>query len=237
MYFLCHIFYVCLRFRFLDVENNIGTRRPIPAVSRILCSNVRGMAGNLSDLTVASSQYDILLCSLTLVSDMRHVSELLVPGFGRPVLLCQGKMPRVRRMAAYVRHGYGAFLAHKCECGCCEMLGFWVCGVRQNIYMFSICRNPITEMTGFFFSSIDGCRAGWVCLCLFPVCGLFEWPSSGVVGFNYHEPSWSCSLWFRNCFWLWLVGCWPNPCTWWNTWPLDDWCSWPSTGRCCNTDC
>ena len=24
----------------------------------------------------------------------RQVSELLVPGFGRPVLLCQGRMPR-----------------------------------------------------------------------------------------------------------------------------------------------
>ena len=36
-----------------------------------------------------SSQFDILLCSETLVSDMRHVSELLVPGFGRPVVLCR----------------------------------------------------------------------------------------------------------------------------------------------------
>ena len=50
---------------------------------------MRGLAGNLSDLTVASSQYDILLCSETLVSDMRHVSKLLVPGFGLPVLLCR----------------------------------------------------------------------------------------------------------------------------------------------------
>ena len=32
---------------------------------------------------------DILLCSETLVSDLRHVSELLVPGFGGPVLLCR----------------------------------------------------------------------------------------------------------------------------------------------------
>ena len=40
------------------------------------------LAGNLSDLTMASSQYDydILLCSETLVSDMRDVSELLVNG-------------------------------------------------------------------------------------------------------------------------------------------------------------
>ena len=115
----------------LDVETNPGPRRPVPAVCRILCSNVRGLSGNLSDLAVASSQYDILLCSETLVSDMRHEAELLVPRFGRPVLLCQGKIPRARGMAAYARDGYGAFRQPKFECGCCEMLVFRVCGVRQ----------------------------------------------------------------------------------------------------------
>ena len=109
MEFIYLIFYAFLKLRFLDVETNPGPRRPVPAVCRILCSNVRGLAGNLSDLTVASSQYDILLCSETLVSDLRHVSELLVPSFGRPVLLCRDKMPRARCMAAYVRDGYGAF--------------------------------------------------------------------------------------------------------------------------------
>ena len=79
MDFLYLIFYGCLRLRFLDMETNPGPRRPAPDVCKILCSNVRGLAGNLSDLTVASSQYDILLCSETLVSDMRHVSEVLVP--------------------------------------------------------------------------------------------------------------------------------------------------------------
>ena len=68
MDFLYLIFYVCLRLQFLDVENNLGPRRPVPAVYRLLCSNVRGLAGNLSDLTVASSRYDILMCSETLVS-------------------------------------------------------------------------------------------------------------------------------------------------------------------------
>ena len=72
------------------------------AVCRIFCSNVRSLAGNLSDLIVSSYQYDKLLCYETLVSDMCHVSELQVPGFGRPVLLCRGKMPRARGMAAYV---------------------------------------------------------------------------------------------------------------------------------------
>ena len=73
-----------------------------------------GLAGNHSDLTVASSQYDTLFCSETLVSDMRHVLELLVPGFGRPVL-CRGKMTRARGMAAYIRDGYGAFSPHTYE--------------------------------------------------------------------------------------------------------------------------
>ena len=131
MEFIHLIFYACLRLRFLDVETNPGPRRPLPAVCRILCSNVRGLARNLSDLTMASSQYGILFCTQTLVSDMRHVSELLVPGFGRPVLLCRGKMPLARGMAACVRDGYGAFRQPKFECGCCEILVFMVCGVRQ----------------------------------------------------------------------------------------------------------
>ena len=86
MNFLYLIFYGCLRLRFLDVETNPGLRRPVPAVCRILCSNVWGLAANLSDLTLASSQYDILLCSETLVSDMRHVPEVLVPGLCLPVV-------------------------------------------------------------------------------------------------------------------------------------------------------
>ena len=89
--------------------------------------------GNLSDLTFASSQYDILLCSETFVTDMCHVLELLVPGFCRPVLWCEGKMPRVRGMAAYVRDGYGAFRQPKFEWGCREMMVFRVCGVRHNL--------------------------------------------------------------------------------------------------------
>ena len=63
-------------------------------------------------------------CAQTLVSDMHHVLELLVPGFRHPVLLCQGRMPRARMMAAYVRDGYGAFRQLKFECGCCKNAGF-----------------------------------------------------------------------------------------------------------------
>ena len=45
-------------------------------------------------------------------------------------------------MAAYVRDGYGSFRQPKFECGCCEMLVFTVCGVRQNLYVYSLYRNP-----------------------------------------------------------------------------------------------
>ena len=96
------IFYACLELWFPDVETNPGPRRPVPEACRILCSNLRGLSRNLSDVTVASSQYDLLLCSETLVSDRRHMSELLVPGFGSPVLLCRDGVPRACGMAAYV---------------------------------------------------------------------------------------------------------------------------------------
>ena len=126
----------------MNVETNPCSRRPAPDVCGIPCSNVRGLVVNLSDLTIASSQYDILLCSETLVSDMHHVSEVLVPGFSSPVLLCRGKMPRARGKATYAPDGYGAFTQPKFECGCCEMLVFRVCGMRQNLYVYSLYCNP-----------------------------------------------------------------------------------------------
>ena len=118
---------------------NPGPRRPVPGACRILCSNVLGFSKNLSDVTVSLSQYE--LCSEALVSDRRHISELLVPGFGCLVLLCRDGMPRARGMASYVRDGYGEFRQPKFECCCCEMLVFRVCGARQYFYGFSLFRN------------------------------------------------------------------------------------------------
>ena len=106
MEYLDFIYYAFLRLRLLDVEINPVRRRAVPAVCRIFCSNVRGLAGNLSDLTVASA-----------------------PGFSRPVL-CLRKIHRARRLTA---DGDGAFRQPKFELGCFEILFFRVCGVKLNL--------------------------------------------------------------------------------------------------------
>ena len=90
---------------------------------------------------MASSQYDVLLCSETLVTDRRHISEFLVPGFGRPVSLCRDVMPRSRKMATYVRDGNGAYRQPKFKCACSEMLVFIVCGVQSTC---SVCIATLT---------------------------------------------------------------------------------------------
>ena len=59
-----------------------------------------------------------------------------------PCVVAPGPDAAAGGMAAYVRDGYGAFRQPKFECGCCEMLIFRICGARQNLYVFSLYRNP-----------------------------------------------------------------------------------------------
>ena len=73
------IFYACPRLRFPDGMLTIA-RGVLFLLSAEYSSNVRGLSGNLGDLTVF--QYELLSYSETLVSDMSHVSELLVSEFG-----------------------------------------------------------------------------------------------------------------------------------------------------------
>ena len=56
-----------------DIELNPG---PNPKHCKILCCNIRGLSGNMPELSVPSQGYDILLCSETLVSSYRNVNEL-----------------------------------------------------------------------------------------------------------------------------------------------------------------
>ena len=59
---------------------------------------------------------------------MHHVSELLVPGFGHPVLR---RIELEGWLHMYVRDGYGIFRQPIFECRCCQMLVFRVCGVSK----------------------------------------------------------------------------------------------------------
>ena len=123
------------------METNPSLQRPVPAVSRIPCSNVQGLARNLSDLTKASSEYDILFCSETLVSDMYHVSELQVSGFGCPlVVLGQDALgPRDGCIRTrWLRQSAATTLNPNLRVVVGKMLVFRVCGVRQNLYVLSL---------------------------------------------------------------------------------------------------
>ena len=48
-------------------------------------------------------------CSETLVSSRRHISELIIPGFGRPMQPFGSKINRFRGLAVYVRDGFSAY--------------------------------------------------------------------------------------------------------------------------------
>ena len=43
---------------------------------QVLYSNIRGLHANLDELDVAGSDYDVLVCTESKVSDRRHLSEL-----------------------------------------------------------------------------------------------------------------------------------------------------------------
>ena len=60
-------------------------------------------------------------------------------------------MIQARGNRAYERDGYGVFRQRKSKCGCCEILTCWVCGVRQNVYVFSLYCNPDLEDWIFYF--------------------------------------------------------------------------------------
>ena len=64
-----------------DVHENPGPLQPRPSFCRVMYGNVRGLYSNINDLISTSRQFDILLCTETLASQMRHSSEVLVPGF------------------------------------------------------------------------------------------------------------------------------------------------------------
>ena len=124
-----------------DIEVNPGPRYNNKEC-RILYSNIRGLYGNFNELQVASQDYDIVLCSETLVSNRRNSSELLLPNFCKPKLLLRDSRPRVRGLATYIRSGFAASMQSADVCNCHEIQLVRVCGKNSNFYIFSLYRNP-----------------------------------------------------------------------------------------------
>ena len=232
MEFLYLNFYVCFRLQFLDVETNPCPRRPVPAVGRLLCSNVWSLARN---------PWPWHHLSMTYCCPQRLWSQICVTcqscWFPDLVTLfcCAGAgCLRPRDGSIHYRWIWSILPTQVWVCFW-KMLILMVCGVRQNLYEFNFYQNPDQDDQIFEFTNINGCRAGWGCACLSPISGWFEWPSSGVTGFYTHKLSWCYSFWLRDCIFLRSAGCRPDPCTRWNTWPPDEWGSWPSMGCLCST--
>ena len=134
-----------LKLRFPDVEENPGPRRGAPKNLRVLYNNINGLHGNISELGVAAVGFDLLFCAETKVTQHRHVSELLVPGFRRPVLVLRGARPNGLGLAMYVRDGVAVTRMPAYECSCCEIMAVRVCGQRLNFYIFCVYRSPSTN--------------------------------------------------------------------------------------------
>ena len=124
MGYLFLFFWCCLVVRYPDVEVNPGPGRTVRNKLRILCSNIRGLYGNLGDLSVAASAYDIVLCSESLVTSRRHISELAIPHFNNPILELRRPRGGVLGLAAYVREGLACCRVRRFECKCCEFFCF-----------------------------------------------------------------------------------------------------------------
>ena len=105
----------------------------------------------------------MIYCCALRIYDRRYASRVGGAGsrFLSRCLVVSGQDASGPWMAAYVREGYGAFRQPKFECGCCEMLFFRVCGVRQSLYEYSLYRNP--DLEDWIFDCLlafNGCRAG-----------------------------------------------------------------------------
>ena len=87
-------------------------------------------------------KWGCVLCSETLVSSRPHISELMVPGFGRPMQLFRGEVDRFRELAVHVRDGFSACGLRGYEYGSCEIVEVRICSSSHKFYVFSAYRNP-----------------------------------------------------------------------------------------------
>ena len=214
-------------------ETHPGPRRPVPDVSRIFCSNVRGLAGNPSDLTVASSRYEILLFSEPLVTYRSCWLQFWSPSF-----VVQGKDHSGQMDGGIHMRWIRKISPTQIRMWFLKNYVFWGWWCATELSTCSDFTATLHELDGRIFdcllTSMAPCRLRMrlPLSCLWGIWMVII--KSGWV----LQPQIVIALQLLtlpHCVWLWSVVCRPYPCTWWNIWPPDDWCSWHSTSCCWST--
>ena len=133
-----------------DIESNPGPGSDSRV--RVLYSNICGLHANLDELTVAGSDYYVLVCAESQVSDRRHLSELRIPGLGCPQQRLRNSTLGAIGMALYVREGLRSFWQSKLECSCHESCVFRICS-RLKKYIFT--PFTVTQCTMVHFMTVS----------------------------------------------------------------------------------
>ena len=103
------------------LESNPGLLHTRQQNCFILYSNIRVLQAYIDDLAVSSKHSEILFCFEILVSEMRYISELLVPSYKKPVLFSRVAILRAHVMALYIKNEFSASHEACYKCGCHEM--------------------------------------------------------------------------------------------------------------------
>ena len=101
------------------MELNLAPRAYVPARCRIMLLNINGLHGNLNELAVAASHFDIVFCCDTKATRRRQAAELRLPGYCAPDLLSKGSRPNGLGMVMYSSSGLAVSPSSIFECGCC----------------------------------------------------------------------------------------------------------------------
>ena len=119
-----------------DIESNLGPGSDRRV--RVLDSNIRGLHANLDEYAVAGSDYGVLVCAESKVSDRRHHSELRIPGFYCPQQRLRYSTPGAQGRLD-VREGLEQ---SKLECSCHKSCLFRICRRTNNFYVYALYHNP-----------------------------------------------------------------------------------------------
>ena len=107
------------------------------------------------------------------VSNYRHhVSELMVPGFGRLMQLHRSEADRcvttyrlLDSSVMKVREDFSTYRQLSYECVCCEVIVVRICSISHKFYGFSVYRNP--DLKDKIFNNLStaecsSCVVTWV---------------------------------------------------------------------------